>query len=320
MKSAGENFLQIQVLRSFLNKKPSVMLAAYMKQKFQKFLTASFFLQAPLADRVGKTKLISIRAISVGLFLVFNFLSGCSPHMIEEPAVKVNEQLGPYQSAGLNRSDLTNPEVLSAMAKVPRHKFVPEEYSSEAYADEALPIGSGQTISQPYIVALMTQEAQIKPEMKVLEIGTGSGYQAAVLSQLGARVFSVEIVPELSKRAEKTLKELGFKRIHLRVGDGWQGWAEAGPFDAILVTAASPSIPKQLLEQLAPGGRMILPIEEKDRSGETLMLIQRDGDDLITRDLGPVRFVPLTGEARKKKVEKTDVMKELGAPEKSKKK
>jgi protein-L-isoaspartate(D-aspartate) O-methyltransferase len=209
---------------------------------------------------------------------------------------------GPYLSAGLDRTQLKSEEVLHAMSRVPRHRFVPEEDKEQAYQDKALPIGSGQTISQPFIVALMSQEAQVGPGSKVLEIGTGSGYQAAVLAELGAEVYSIEIVPELATKAAILLSELNYDKVTVKQGDGWAGWPENAPYDAIIVTASAPKAPLTLIKQLANRGRLIVPIEQADsdvgKEGERLVLFEKNGEDLISRDLGAVRFVPLTGVAR----------------------
>ena len=231
--------------------------------------------------------------------------SSLSPLRTSGQEVLKQKKTGQYISAGLSRARLTDERVKAAMAAVPRHKFVPGDVESVAYDDRALPIGFGQTISQPYVVALMTQEAKIKEGTKVLEIGTGSGYQAAVLSQLGARVYSVEIVPELAEAAKERLQEFGYQNVQIRIGDGWLGWEAQAPFDAILVTAASPGYPPALVRQLADGGRMVIPIEEEG-SGESLMLVERKGGDFVTHDLGPVKFVPLTGEARQIDLEEPD--------------
>lgn len=199
---------------------------------------------------------------------------------------------------GLERSNIVDEKVLEVMYRLPRHLFVPDHLREEANDDRALPIGAHQTISQPYIVALMTQEANVSAGSKVLEIGTGSGYQAAVLAELGAKVFSMEIIPELAESARKRLSGLGYSSISVRVGDGWKGWPEEAPFDAILVTAAAPVAPPELLKQLANRGRLIIPLEIKNEEGETLVVIERKGDDFVTKNLGAVRFVPLTGEGR----------------------
>lgn len=201
-----------------------------------------------------------------------------------------------FISEGLDRGGIAQP-VREAMSRVPRHLFVPEQFRELAYDDRPVPIGAGQTVSQPYMVGLMTTQAGVKAGDKVLEVGTGSGYQAAVLTELGARVFSVEIVPELAQTAAARLKELGYE-VAVRQGDGWEGWPEEGPFDAILVTAAAPRIPGALLKQLVDGGRLLVPVELANRRGERLIRYQREGEDLVSEDLGPVKFVPLTGEAR----------------------
>jgi protein-L-isoaspartate(D-aspartate) O-methyltransferase len=225
------------------------------------------------------------------MLLMLCCISGCT---------MTKTKYGSYISEGLERKSLTDKEVLRAMSRVPRHKFVAENFSDLAYEDRALPIGEGQTISQPYVVALMTQEAKVGLGSKVLEIGTGSGFQAAVLSELGAKVFSIEIVPSLAEIAKERLSTLGYDSVSIKVGDGWQGWPEEAPFDAILITAAAPTPPSHLLAQLANRGKMIVPIEEENGDGETLMLIERNGDDFVTKSLGSVKFVPITGEAREK--------------------
>jgi protein-L-isoaspartate(D-aspartate) O-methyltransferase len=189
-----------------------------------------------------------------------------------------------------------DPRVLEAMRKVPRHLFVPPAMQAHAYADTPLPIGHGQTISQPYIVAFMSEAMQLKGGERVLEIGTGSGYQAAVLAELAREVYSVEIVEPLAREAEACLKYLGYTNIKLRVGDGYRGWPEAAPFDAIMVTAAPDHIPPALLEQLAEGGRLILPVGS---FFQELVRIRRTKDGTKRESLLPVRFVPMTGEAQK---------------------
>jgi protein-L-isoaspartate(D-aspartate) O-methyltransferase len=194
----------------------------------------------------------------------------------------------------LGREEL-DPKVLEAIGTVPRHEFAPEDQRSRAYVNRPLPIGYGQTISQPFIVALMTDLLQVKPEAKVLEIGTGSGYQAAVLAQMGARVFTIEIIPELAREAGERLKRLGYARIEARTGDGYFGWAEHAPFDGILVTAAVTQIPPPLVQQLKPGGRMVIPVGGSFLP-QYLVLVDKARDGKVTtRQLVPVQFVPLTG-------------------------
>lgn len=199
----------------------------------------------------------------------------------------VDEQLA---GRGLN-----DERVLEAMRAVPRHLFVPKQQEKWAYEDSPLPIGYGQTISQPYIVAYMTEQLELKSGDRVLEIGTGSGYQAAVLAELVEEVYSIEIVPELAEQAANNLARAGYKKVQTRQGDGYQGWPEAAPFDAIIITAAAESIPAPLVEQLAPGGKLIMP---KGPVGgyQELILAEKVGDTVKTRSLLPVRFVPFTRE------------------------
>ena len=185
---------------------------------------------------------------------------------------------------------VTDPRVLAAMAKVPRHLFVPEAYRAEAYQDHPLPIGHGVTISQPYIVALMTELAQVGPGDKVLEIGTGSGYQAAVLAELGAEVYTIEVLEPLARKARALLESLGYTKVHARHGDGYAGWPEAAPFDAIVVTAAPPEVPEALKVQLAEGGRLVIPVGSRYQE---LKVIVRRGDRFVSRTVIPVRFVPM---------------------------
>jgi protein-L-isoaspartate(D-aspartate) O-methyltransferase len=191
--------------------------------------------------------------------------------------------------------DVNDPNVLLAMRTVPRHFFVPLANRAYAYFDMPLPIGYEQTISQPYIVGFMTEAMQLKPESKVLEIGTGSGYQAAVCAEIAAEVYTIEIVEGLAKSAETRLKELGYKNVFVKFGDGYFGWEEKGPFDAIIGTAAAERIPPPLLEQLKPTGRMILPYENKV-GFQYLVLVTRDEKGKIHKEnVLPVRFVPMTG-------------------------
>ncbi len=190
---------------------------------------------------------------------------------------------------------VSDERVLAAMRKVPRHELVPEPYRALAYSDRPLPIGEGQTISQPYIVAYMTEQLRLTGDERVLEVGTGSGYQAAVLAELVAEVYTIEIVPPLARRAARDLARLGYDNVTVREGDGYRGWPDQAPFDAIIITAAPPRIPEPLLEQLKPGGRMVLPVGEHYQE---LVLITRDEQGLHHRRLIPVRFVPMTGEVR----------------------
>jgi protein-L-isoaspartate(D-aspartate) O-methyltransferase len=191
---------------------------------------------------------------------------------------------------------VTQPAVLAAMAKVPRHLFVPEALRAQAYDDYPLPIGQQQTISQPYIVALMTSLLDLGSGDKVLEIGTGSGYQAAVLGQIAREVYTIEILAPLSQAAQKTLGELGYKNVHTRVGDGYAGWPEAAPFDAIVVTAAPEKVPQPLLDQLKVGGKMVIPV---GAFFQDLLVLTKTATGVEKKNIIPVRFVPMTGEAQK---------------------
>jgi protein-L-isoaspartate(D-aspartate) O-methyltransferase len=185
--------------------------------------------------------------------------------------------------------------VLAAMRKVPRHEFVPARQADRAYEDGPLPIGWGQTISQPYIVALMSELAALRPGARVLEVGTGSGYQAAVLCELGAEVYTIEIVAPLAAQAAATLRRLGYNGVYTRVGDGYRGWPEAAPFDAIVLTAAPPEVPAPLEQQLKVGGRLVVPVGTVEQE---LQVIVRSANGFEPRDVIPVRFVPMTGEAQ----------------------
>lgn len=193
----------------------------------------------------------------------------------------------------IQNSGINNPLVLGAMRQVPRHLLVPENQQENAYEDRPLPIGGGQTISQPYIVGLMTDIIQPKKGMKVLEIGTGSGYQAAVLAEIVDQVYTIEIVESLGKRAKADLEKLGYDNVFVKIGDGYQGWPTEAPFDAILVTAAAEQIPQPLIDQLKEGGRMVIPVGQQGAVQE-LMLIERIKGKIKTTNLGAVRFVPFT--------------------------
>lgn len=190
--------------------------------------------------------------------------------------------------------EIHDARVLRAMGEVPRHKFVPPGVRELAYRDHPLPIGNGQTISQPFIVAFMTEALRAKPSDRVLEIGTGSGYQAAVLSTLVREVYSIEIVEALGENARKVLKEEGFGNVHVRIGDGYQGWPEKAPFDAIIVTCAPEKVPGPLTEQLKEGGRMVIPVGSGGGAQE-LYLLEKNGNALVREAILPVRFVPMTG-------------------------
>ena len=185
--------------------------------------------------------------------------------------------------------------VVAAIAKVPRHRFVPPDQERAAYQNRPLPIGHGQTISQPYIVALMTDLLNVGPRHTVLEIGTGSGYQAAILAELAQTVCTIEIVEPLAKRAEERLREQGYAAVRTRVGDGYYGWEECGPFDSIIVTAAAGQIPPPLIRQLKPGGRMVIPVGAPFMAQHLMVVDKKQDGTIVTRQVLPVSFVPLTG-------------------------
>jgi protein-L-isoaspartate(D-aspartate) O-methyltransferase len=195
---------------------------------------------------------------------------------------------------------ITNARVLAAMIKVPRHEFVPEHLADKAYEDHPLPIGHNQTISQPYIVALMTELLQLQPGAKVLEVGTGSGYQTAILAEVGAQVYSIEILEPLARASTELLRRLGYTNIQVTTGDGYLGWPEHAPYDAIVVTAAAERcVPPPLVEQLKTGGRLVIPVSD-GQPYQTLLLMEKDaGGNVTTHNVAPVMFVPLTRETRK---------------------
>jgi protein-L-isoaspartate(D-aspartate) O-methyltransferase len=214
----------------------------------------------------------------------------------EDPLAVARQHMVDEQIAGPGRG-VTNEVVLRAMRKVPRHEFVPEHLRARAYDDCPLPIGHGQTISQPFVVAFMTERLEVRPGDRVLEVGTGSGYQAAVLAEVGAQVYTIEIVEALAKRAAADLNRLGYTNVHVRAGDGYLGWPEAAPFDAIIVTCAPEKVPQPLVEQLKDAGRMVIPIGPT--WDQDLILLRKAGDKLLRTAVLPVRFVPMTGRAQK---------------------
>jgi protein-L-isoaspartate(D-aspartate) O-methyltransferase len=197
----------------------------------------------------------------------------------------------------LRGRDITDPRVLAAMLKVPRHEFVPNDFKQSAYDDCALPLELGQTISQPYIVAYMTQALKFHGTERVLEIGTGSGYQAAILAEITSEVYTIEILPQLQDRARAVLGKLGYQNIHFRVGDGYMGWPEYAPFDRIIVTAAPEDVPQPLLDQLSDSGRLIIPI---GTFGQELVIFEKEKSRIRRHSTIPVRFVPMTGKAQQK--------------------
>jgi len=237
------------------------------------------------------------------LALILLALGGC----LEEPAVARDGKAAQADSYAEARREMVatqirargieNPKVLEAMARVPRHEFVPALARRLAYGDHPLPIGHGQTISQPFIVAFMTEALNPAPGDRVLEIGTGSGYQAAVLAELVAKVYTIEIVAPLAERARADLARLGYGNVLVRVGDGYEGWPEHAPFDAIIVTCSPEQVPQPLVDQLRDGGRMIIPVGDA-KGGQELYLLEKRGARVVKRAVLPVRFVPMTGKAQ----------------------
>lgn len=228
-------------------------------------------------------------------FLGFLILAGFRGSAEDDPWLARRQAMVDLQIAARGISAAS---VLAALRKVPRHLFVPGDVRALAYEDHPLPIGGGQTISQPYIVALMTAALEVKPGDKVLEVGTGSGYQAAVLAEIGARVLTIEIVPGLAARSGRLLRSLGYETIRVRSGDGFFGWPKEAPFDGVILTCAAPEVPGPLFAQLGEGGRLVLPLESKSGAQVLTLVVKRDGRPRTT-PLLDVRFVPMTGEARK---------------------
>lgn len=223
------------------------------------------------------------------IFLLILPTSIQNTHMKAQNWVQLRERMVNDQ---LRSRDIRSSNVLNAMREVPRHHFIPETVQHLAYDDRPLPIGMDQTISQPYIVAFMTEQIQPKPGMKVLEIGTGSGYQAAVLAHLGCKVFTIELIPELAQRATNTLHHLKYEDVNVRAGNGFLGWPEEAPFDAIIVTAAPEEIPPNLIDQLKDGGKMVIPVGSVS-SLQYLKIVTKKGGHISTESLMPVRFVPM---------------------------
>ena len=220
--------------------------------------------------------------------------------MIDSDSIKLRKEMVLQQIKARNITDL---RVMETMEKIPRHLFIPEANRVDAYEDKPVSIGFGQTISQPYIVALMTEVLQLKKGEKVLEVGTGSGYHAAILAELGAETFTIEIVPELAELGRKNLEQTRYENVNVKVGDGYLGWNEHAPFDAILVTCAPENVPSPLVEQLKDRGRMIIPIGPEVQV-QDLVLLKKVQGKLEKKSVAPVRFVPMVGEAQKLNVQK----------------
>ncbi len=244
-----------------------------------------------------RPRIVMVRpAVLVGVLIA---LTAISPAFPQDEARYVKPRLAMVERQ-LRARDITDARVLESMAAVPRHLFVPAAVRDQAYADYPLPIGEGQTISQPYIVALMTQCLELKGKEKVLEVGTGSGYQAAVLSRLVDRVYTIEIDPTLASRAAGLLKRLGDTNVEVRAGDGYFGWPDRAPFEGIIVTAAAVRLPERLFDQLAEGGRLVIPIGGEG-SVQTLTRVRKTKGKKVVEGLLDVLFVPMTGELLKKK-------------------
>jgi protein-L-isoaspartate(D-aspartate) O-methyltransferase len=250
------------------------------------------------------TGLTNMKNKSLSIILIFIFLLLLA-HCTEGKRASDSSPKGDYKTmregmveAQIKARGVKEPRVLAAMLKVERHLFVPKDLRPTAYSDQPLPIGESQTISQPYIVALMTELLDLKGEEKVLEVGTGSGYQAAILAELAKEVYTIEIIDKLATSAEKLLLDLGYRNIKVKAGDGYLGWPEAAPFDAIIVTCAPDHIPKPLMDQLREGGRMVIPVGEFTQE---LKRIVKRGGKLETTNVIPVIFVPMTGDGVKEK-------------------
>lgn len=253
-----------------------------------------------LAELSGRTAF----ALALGTWI--GFVGGCQTNRIladrdvpARPDSAPTDEFAPQRDRmvrdQLAARDITDPRVLAAMRRVPRHRFVPPSLIGSAYDDNALPLMLGQTISQPYIVAFMTQALDLDGSERVLEIGTGSGYQAALLAETAREVFTVEIIPELTQYARNVLDSLGYENIKFRTGDGYEGWPEYAPFDAVIVTAAPGHVPQPLIDQLKPEGRLVIPVGRREQD---LVLIEKSGSGTSRRTLIPVRFVPMTGKAQ----------------------
>ena len=242
-----------------------------------------------------------MRTLAIAALLVVACKSSSEPPPKKKAAAKPEpEQYDPFRETRQRMVDRTiaprgvdDVRVLEAMRHVPRHELVPEEERANAYEDRPLPIGYSKTISQPYIVAAMTAAAKLRPGDKVLEVGTGSGYQAAVLAELGNEVYTIEIIPELAERARLDLVRIGYPDVKVRAGDGYAGWRDAAPFDAILVTAAAPTLPRTLYEQLVDGGRMVIPIGVDE---QVLQVVVRTTEGPVVENLLEVRFGPMLGD------------------------
>lgn len=235
----------------------------------------------------GRVLIIILYGVMMNVFNI-----GCKAKDIDsDEFAKLRENMVKTQ---IERRGVKDEKVLNAMRKVERHKFVPEQYIENSYEDRPLPIGEGQTISQPYIVALMTEVLGLDSTKKVLEVGTGSGYQAAVLAEICDSVYTIEIVEALGKRSKKLLSELGYENVKVKVGDGYKGWEEYSPFDGVIVTCAPSHVPQPLIDQMTEGGKMVIPVDVA-YGQDLILLIKKDGK-VERESITPVRFVPMTKE------------------------
>jgi protein-L-isoaspartate(D-aspartate) O-methyltransferase len=250
-----------------------------------------------LSCRLGLNYIFGVRRLWQWLAIAVLAASGCGQKAPPISNFAAQRQLMVQQQ--LITRGIHDERVLAALAKVPREEFVPPDSRAVSYEDGPLPIGYGQTISQPYIVAFMTEQLRPQPGDRVLEVGTGSGYQAAILAELVSEVYSIEIVEPLAKSAEAILQRLGYKNVHLKIGDGYKGWPETSPFDAIIVTCAPDKVPQPLVDQLKDDGRMVIPVG--DRFAQQLYLLEKKNGQLKQSATLPVRFVPMTSEAVKPK-------------------
>jgi len=230
------------------------------------------------------------------LFMILILASNCNAQNMKKGDYE--QQREHMVRTQIKSRGISDKKVLDAMMSVPRHLFVPDNYSDQAYGDYPLPIGEGQTISQPYIVAIMTEVLELESTDKVLEIGTGSGYQAAVLGEICDTVYTIELYQSLGRKASQLLEKLEYDHVFVKVGDGYQGWVEHSPYDAIIVTCAPKDIPEPLVDQLVEGGKMVIPVGEQN-SQELLLLVKKDGD-MLKRSLIPVRFVPMKSKTGRK--------------------
>ena len=252
----------------------------------------------PLETRQFHKQFMKMLIMRCGMTLILLALAGlmsCPSSAMADDSFVMARQRMVYDLVHC-REGITNARVLAAMGSVPRHEFVPVHLRSQAYLNRPLPIGHGQPISEPYVVAFMTEKLAPQPTDRVLEIGTGSGYQAAVLAELTSEVYTIEIINDLASRAAATLQRFGYTNVYARAGDGYQGWPEAAPFDAIIVTCSPENVPQPLIDQLKEGGRMIIPVGPFNH--QELVLLHKHDGKLDRQGVLPIHFVPMTGQAR----------------------